>query len=171
MLLSRIDDEAGPVAAVAIRKASFSSEESEALGAVMGSVVDACSDTESKNATRQLIRARTTASLKSEGSDLLAEVNADWERPGGSGRRSGPASGRRTGVGRGSDPVTAVARAAAKACRPRCDVVFAGSSDLDGSEVSIVIVREPTHGLRLGYAVRPRGDHSGPAEAVFTAAG
>ncbi len=170
-LLSRIDDESGPVAAVAIRKASFSAEESQALGAVMGSVVDACSDTESKHLVRELIRAGTTASLKSEGPDLLAEVNADWHRPSATGRPVGPAAGRRTGVGRGSDPVTAVARAAAKACRPRCELVFAGASELDGAEVSIVMVREPNDGLRLGYAVRPPGDHGGPAEAVFTAAG
>ncbi|MGI9597827.1 MAG: hypothetical protein ACR2QK_16805, partial [Acidimicrobiales bacterium] len=169
VLMTRMDDDGQPVAAVAIRKASFSPAEAEAFGAVVGSVVAACSDSEAKAEARRLIRAGTAASLKSEGRDLLAEVNADWQLP--TEDRARPVAGRRTGVGRGPDPVTAVARAAAKACRPRCEVTFAGSSELEDVEVTIVMIRHAEQGLKLGYAVGEKGDRSAAAEAVFTAAG
>lgn len=167
ILISRMDDGGVPVAAVAIRKASFSPAEADAFGAVVGSVVAACSENDSKSGARALIGAGTSASLKSEGADVLAEVNADWTL----GPDHPTPAGRRIGVGRGPDPVTAVARAAAKACRPRCEITFAGSSELEDVEVSIVMIRHATQGLRLGYAVREKGDYSGVAEAVFTAAG
>lgn len=168
-LISRMDDGDTPVAAVAIRTASFGPEEADAFGAMVASVVAATSDDDTKTVRRQLIRAGTTATLKSEGPDLLAEVHADWDLPSSDG--TAPISGRRAGVGRGSDPISAVARAAAKACRPRCEVAFAGSSEVEDVEVSIVMIRQSKQGLRLGFAVRQKGDYTGAAEAVFTAAG
>ena len=65
---------------------------------------------------------------------------------------------------------TSCRAAAAKACRPRCEVVFAGSTELDDGDVAVALVHHHRHGLRLGYAIRPRGDLGGIAEAVFTAA-
>ncbi len=170
VLLSRIDSGELPVASVAIRKSSFSEAEIEALGAVIGSVVTACSDSEAATITRQRIRSGTSATLKSEGDDVLAEVRAEWDLPSGPTTRPDGPAGRRTGLGRGSDPAIAVARAAAKACRPRCEVAFAGNSELEGVDVSIVMISHPDLGLRLGFAVRERGDYGGTAEAVFTAA-
>lgn len=169
ILLSRIDSGEQPVATVAIRKSSFSEPEVEAIGEVIGSVVAACSDTEATALARNRIRSGTTASLKSEGDDVLAEVRAEWVLEPDKTARSEPLPGRRTGLGRGIDPAMAVARAAAKACRPRCEVAFAGTSELEGVDVSIVMIRHPERGFRLGFAVREKGDHSGAAEAVFTA--
>ncbi len=171
VLLSRVDDGDQPVATVAIRKSSFSDAEAEAFGEVIGSIVAACSDSEAKAVARHHMRTGTSASLKSEGDDVLAEVRADWELLTDEANRTNAHLGRRTGLGRGPDPVTAVARAAAKACRPRCEVAFAGSSELEDVDVSIVMIRHAEYGLRLGFAVREKGDFDGAAEAVFTAAG
>ncbi len=167
VLMSRLDDGGQPVAAVAIRKASFSTAEAEAFGAVVGSVVAACSDSEEKSAARRLIAEGTSASLKTTGSEVLAEVNAEWALA----PDVAASPGRRTGVGRDVDPVLAVAKAAAKACRPRCEVTFAGCSELDDVDVSIVMIKHAKHGLKLGFAVGEKGDYRAVAEAVFTAAG
>jgi hypothetical protein len=77
------------------------------------------------------------------------------------------------GTGRGPDVATAVAQAAANACQPQRKVSFAGSLDVDGSTVTVVLVggldldgRPP----RLGVSIRPSGDVVGAAEAVFAAA-
>ena len=75
-----------------------------------------------------------------------------------------------TATGRGPDIETAVARAAANACHPQCKVRFAGSSDLDGHTIAVVIVSDEDGSPRLGVSVRPMGDYSGVAEAVFLAA-
>ena len=75
-----------------------------------------------------------------------------------------------TATGRGPDIETAVARAAANACHPQCHVRFAGSSDLDGNTIAIVIVSDSSGAPRLGVAISPVGDYSGIAEAVFLAA-
>lgn len=165
--MARMDDGQQPVAVVAIRPDPFTPPETEALAAVIGSVVAACSENEAKLTARHAIREGTSVSLKSEGADVLAEVSADWQL---SGQVATGATARRNGAGRDVDPVAAVARAAAKACRPRCEITFAGASDLDDSQVSVVMIRDAQHGLRLGFAVRPHGDYSGAAEAVFTAA-
>ena len=167
--MSRMDDGTQPVAVVAIREQPFSESETMALSEVLGSVVLACSEGDDRLAARQIIEQGTAVSFKSEGADVLAEVTADW--PLAPSPDAIDAMARRTGVGRASDPATAVARAAAKACRPRCELTFAGASDLDDSVVSIVMIRDAEQRLRLGYAVRPTGDFSGAAEAVFAAAG
>ncbi len=167
--MARMDYGSQPVAVVAIREQSFSEPERVALAEVLGSVVLASAEGEERFAARQVIEQGTAASLKSEGADVLAEVTADWPlapKP-----ETIDAMPRRTGVGRAADPVTAVARAAVKACRPRCELTFAGASELDESVVSIVMIRDANQVLRLGYAVRQKGDFTGPAEAVFTAAG
>ncbi len=167
--MARLDDGDQSTAAAAIRTASFSPLEAEALATVMGSLVAACSESAARAAARRLIQDNTAISLKSEGQDVLAEVNAHWELAANGGPAGRPS--RRTGLGRGPDPTTAVARAAAKACRPRCEIAFAGTSELEEGEVSIVMIRDQRQGLRLGYALREKGDHGGVAEAVFTAAG
>ncbi len=166
--MARMHDGEEPVAVVAIRSEPYSPPETEAMAAVLGSVVAACADGEPLQRFRRSIQAGTSVSLKSEGADVLAEVSADWELP--SSAEDACAPPRRAGVGRATDHATAVARAAAKACRPRCEITFAGTSNLDGDQVSVVMIRDANHGLRLGFAVRPIGDFSGPAEAVFTAA-
>ncbi len=167
--MSRMDDGTQPVAVVAIREQPFSEPETVALSEVLGSVVLACSEDDDRLAARQIIEQGTAVSFKSEGAAVLAEVTADW--PLAPSPDAIDAMARRTGVGRASDPATAAARAAAKACRPRCELTFAGASDLDDSVVSIVMIRDAEQRLRLGYAVRPTGDFSGAAEAVFAAAG
>lgn len=78
-----------------------------------------------------------------------------------------------TGTGRGPDATTAVARAAANACQPQRRVTFAGSLDIEGATVTIVLVDgHEVDGSppRLGLSIRPRGDATGAAEAVFGAA-
>lgn len=174
--LSRMDDGTQPVAVVAIREQPFSGPETYALAEVLGSVVLACAEGDERLAARQIIERETAASLKSEGADVLAEVTATWplaqeREPVDTASRPIESLPRRSGVGRAADPVTAVARAAVKACRPRCELTFAGASELDDSIVSIVMIRDASQNLRLGYAVRQKGDFTGPAEAVFTAAG
>ena len=151
--MARMDDGPQPVAAVAIRDRGFEPPESDALAQLLGSVVAACSETPEGSIARHTIGRDTAVTLKTEGADVLAEVTASWPQA------------------EDSDPVNAVARAAAKACRPRCELTFAGASELDDAQVSIVMIRDANQSLRLGYAVRQKGDHSGAAEAVFTAAG
>lgn len=125
-----------------------------------------------------------TASVTAEGDNMVAEVTfrrSDLvgdttirEVAGDDGRAGSGVSGQATviGTGRGPDATTAVARAAANACQPQRRVSFAGSLDVDGSTVTIVLVggfdldgRPP----RLGVSIRPAGDVVGPAEAVFSA--
>lgn len=167
--VARVDDGDHAIAAAAIRRASFPEPEADALGAVVRSIVAACSEDACRAESRYTIGQGTSVSLKSEGPIVQAEVQADWvvECP----PAESVVSGRRVGVGRGQDPAGAVARAAAKACRPRCEIEFAGASSMDGLLVTIVMIRDHRQALRLGFAVRPEGDHSGAAEAVFTAAG
>jgi len=156
-----------PLVAAAIRSTPLSGAEGDGLADIVGALAGPLAGGGAGPALRQSIMEATTISLKSEGADVLAEVNAEWTPPVGA---AGTRSGRRTGVGRGSDPVIAVARAAAKACRPRCEVTFAGATELDDGDVAVALVQHQRDGLRLGYALRPRGDLGGVAEAVFTAA-
>ena len=164
-----MDDGRQPVAVVAIREQRFEADDSNALAQLVRSVVAACSEAPEDSLVRQTIKSETAILLKSEGAEVTAEVQASWQLADGSDPVD--ALPRRAGFGRASDPVNAVARAAVKACRPRCELAFAGASELDDAQVTIVMIRDSDGQLRLGYAVRPNGDHSGAAEAVFTAAG
>ena len=186
--LCRVEGAEDPVGAVAIRKASFAAEEAESLAALVAAVVSACDDRRAGAALRAHIRSGTSTLLKDEGEEVRAEVTADWELPDAQDDRRHPTAGRLVGAGRAGEPVLAVARAAAKACRPRCEVVFAGASPLETSGsvssaqgvddsvdggldgVSIVLLTHPDRGLRLGFAVGRDGDLGSVAEAVFTAA-
>ncbi len=167
--LHRTVEDGRILAATAIRPTSLSPSAAEALAGATRALASSMADRGADLLLRQSIADGTLITLKSEGDDVLAEVNADWplpdpDRPG---RRP-----RRTGVGRGSEPVQAVARAAAKACRPRCEVLYAGTAataDGDG-EVAVALVRHQANGLRVGWAERSRGDLGAVAEAVFTAA-
>lgn len=157
------------VVAVAIREASLPMSAGGPLASAAQSVAASMTDRGVDLKARHTIHAATQVSLKSERDDVLAEVNADWPLP-------PPARQnlrtRRTGVGRGDEPVIAVARAAAKACRPRCEVLFAGvaPNDADDADVAVVLIRHHELDLRVGWAERPRGDLVAVAEAVFTAA-
>ena len=174
--LCRMFDGDDVVAAVAIRPHRFDPAEADTLSSLVSAVVMACSNSDARAESRQRIAAGTRTSLKRDGDDIQAEVVAEWHQPTESKRRHRNGNerepeARRIGAARAPDAATAVARAAAKACRPRCDVTFAGSSAIDDeTEVSIVMIDGPEHGLRMGFAVRGRGDSGGPAEAVFTAA-
>ena len=174
--LCRMLDGADVVAAVAIRQSRFEAAEAETLSSLVNATVVACSNSEARLASRQRIIDGTRTTLKLDGAEIMAEVVAEWHQPteGESKRKRGAGKSggaRRIGAARAADAPTAVARAAAKACRPRCQVTFAGSSEVDDdSEVSIVMIDGPEHGLRMGFAVRQKGDNGGPAEAVFTAA-
>ncbi|MEM7275183.1 MAG: hypothetical protein AAF547_19035 [Actinomycetota bacterium] len=168
----RIDGGDDPIGAVAVRKASFTAEEAETLGSLIAAVVSAFGERGARLEARERIRSGTTTLLKPEDDGVRAEVRADWEldRPDDDAPAPRFKPGLRVGTGRAAEPSLAVARAAAKACRPRCEVMFAGASPLDDDEVSIVLLVHPERGLRLGFAVGPADDHRGAAEAVFTAA-
>ncbi len=174
--LHRGTEDGRVLAATAVRETSMPSASADALGPAVRALASSVADRGVDPGLRHAIRESTQIALKSEGDDVLAEVNADWPLP----RPVKTAMrGRRTGVGRGSEPVQAVARAAAKACRPRCEVVFAGTAptgiEVDEAaggpvgDISIALVRHHDHGLRFGWAARGRGDLGGVAEAVFTA--
>ncbi len=157
------------VVAVAIRDASLPPSDGGSLASAAQSLAVSMTDRGADLKLRHTIHEGTQISLKSERDDVLAEVNAEWPLPSpvGQNHRS-----RRTGVGRGAEPVYAVARAAAKACRPRCDVLFAGVAPnrAGDADVAIVLIRHHELDLRVGWAERPRGDLAAVAEAVFTAA-
>ncbi len=157
------------VVAIAIRDASLPSSAGDSLAAAAQSLAASMTDRGVDLNLRHAIHASTTISLKSEGEDVLAEVNAEWPLPP---PTKANLRNRRTGVGRGTEPVQAVARAAAKACRPRCEVLFAGvaPNGAGDADVAIVLVRHHELDLRVGWAERPRGDLGAVAEAVFTAA-
>ena len=167
--LNRTVEDGRVLAATAVRKASLPPSSAESLAGATRALAASMADRGADLGLRQAIAEGTLITLKSEGDDVLAEVNADWPlpQPSRSGRRN-----RRTGVGRGTEPVQAVARAAAKACRPRCEVLYAGTAptaEADG-EIAVVVVRHQPNGLRVGWAERSRGDLGAVAEAVFTAA-
>jgi hypothetical protein len=185
----RIDDQSVSLAAALVRAAPFDDEESDALARSMRSVASAVSPGGGRDvgagwpaipvATNIVVSADPDARDLSDA--ITAEVTvrnrppgADRRHPGVSSlavaRRSRGSLASLTATGRGPDIETAVARAAANACLPQCRVRFAGSSDLDGNTVSVVIVSDATGAPRLGVAVRPVGDYSGVAEAVFLAA-
>jgi hypothetical protein len=149
-----------------VRHASLPASSGGALGAAVQALASSLADRRADLNLRHSMQRATNISLKSEGGDVLAEVNADWPLP--EGARNG-SRGRRTGVGRAGEPVLAVARAAAKACRPRCEVLFAGLTRCDDGDVAVALVRHHQHGLRVGWAERPRGDLRAVTEAVFTA--
>lgn len=72
------------------------------------------------------------------------------------------------GAGVGADAVAAVAAAAAEICQGDRQVVFAGSSEVGGHTVTIVMMTEAGTRPRLGVAVHEPGDLKGVAEAVLT---
>lgn len=157
------------IVATAIRDASLPPSIGGALAVAVDGLISSMANRGGDLNLRNVIGGSTQISLKSEGDDVLAEVNADWPLP----RPTKPSlRSRRTGVGRAAEPVNAVARAAAKACRPRCEILFAGvAPGADGStDVAVVLVRHHDLGLRVGWSERTRGDLGAVAEAVFTAA-
>jgi len=185
----RIDDPSVSVAAALVRAIPFDRHESDALARSMRSVASAVAPPSGPAspgrpripvATNVLVSANLDAINPADA--ITAEVTVRSDAPGiglvGHGRVSSLAAARRargslaslTATGRGPDIETAVARAAANACHPQCRIRFAGSSDLDGNTISVVIVSDATGAPRLGVSVRPLGDYSGVAEAVFLAA-
>ena len=196
----RIDDQATSVAAALIRATPFDDEESDALARSMRSVATAVAPASGRNinnidteSTRVPVATNVVVTANLDTDDLANAITAEVTVRNSSGRTNGNGAKASTAVrngvhsldaarrargslasltatGRGPDVETAVARAAANACHPQCHVRFAGSSDLDGNTVSIVIVSDSSGAPRLGVAVRPVGDYSGIAEAVFLAA-
>lgn len=171
----RIEDQTVSVAAALVRLTPFDDVESDALARSMASVVTAVSPPVPEGGQPTEVRA-TVASNVSLSADLAgddptnaitAEVTVQ-DPAGATGRTSGLASV--TATGRGPDIETAVARAAANACHPQCRIRFAGSSDVDGQTISVVIVSDHDGAPRLGVSIRPVGDYTGVAEAVFLAA-
>ena len=171
----RIEDQSVSVAAALVRLTPFDDAESDALARSMASVVTAVSppvpDGGHPSDGLTTVTANVSLSADLAGVDpanaITAEVTVqDPART--SGTTSGLASV--TATGRGPDVETAVARAAANACHPQCRVRFAGSSDVDGRTISVVIVSDHDGAPRLGVSIRPVGDYTGIAEAVFLAA-
>lgn len=171
----RIEDQTVFVAAALVRLTPFDDAESDALARSMASVVTAVSppvhigdephDLKTKVASQVSLSA--DVSTADPENAITAEVTVqDSVRT--QGTSLGLASV--TATGRGPDIETAVARAAANACHPQCQVRFAGSSDVDGQTISVVIVSDHEGAPRLGVSIRPVGDHTGVAEAVFLAA-
>lgn len=170
----RIEDQSVSVAAALVRLTPFDEAESDALARSMASVVTAVSPPVpggQPNEVRTTVSSNVSLSADLAGDDPANAITAEVtvEEPGlGSGDNFGLASV--TATGRGPDIETAVARAAANACQPQCSVRFAGSSDVDGQTISVVIVSDQDGAPRLGVSIRPVGDHAGVAEAVFLAA-
>ncbi len=171
----RIEDQSVSVAAALVRLTPFDDDESDALARSMASVVTAVSPPTIDGSQAQVLDAGVTShvTLSAElagddpGNAITAEVTVHDPTHG-----SNPASALAsvTATGRGPDIETAVARAAANACQPQCQVRFAGSSDVDGQTISVVIVSDRDGAPRLGVSIRPIGDYTGVAEAVFLAA-
>lgn len=157
------------VVAIAIRDASLPPSAGGSLATAAQSLATSMTDRGADLNLRHAIHGSTQISLKSERDDVLAEVNTEWPLPP---KADQSQRNRRTGVGRGDEPVLAVARAAAKACRPRCEVLFAGvaPNEAGDADVAIVLIRHQELDLKVGWAERPRGDLGAVAEAIFTAA-
>ncbi len=171
----RIEDQTVSVAAALVRLTPFDEAESDALARSMASVVTAVSppvpEGGQSHELETTVASNVSLSADLAGSDpanaITAEVTVE-DPTRASGITSSLASV--TATGRGPDIETAVARAAANACHPQCQVRFAGSSDVDGQTISVVIVSDHDGAPRLGVSIRPVGDHTGVAEAVFLAA-
>ena len=176
----RIDDQAVSVAAALIRATPFDEAESDALARAMGSVVSAVSPSTVDGVELGSLKTKVATDISlsantSEGDPanaITAEVSVQDPTNAGLVGSGKVASGLAplTATGHGPDIETAVARAAANACQPQCRILFAGSSDLGGNTISIVIIDDESGAPRLGVSVRPVGDYAGVAEAVFLAA-
>ncbi len=171
----RIEDQSVSVAAALVRLTPFDQAESDALARSMAAVVTAVSPPDPDRAEARDLRTKVAAgvSLSADvgagdpANAISAEVSVDDPAvPAG----TAGALASVTATGRGPDIETAVARAAANACHPQCQVRFAGSSDVDGQTISVVIVSDSEGAPRLGVSIRPVGDYTGVAEAVFLAA-
>lgn len=171
----RIEDQSVSVAAALVRLTPFDEAESDALARSMASVVTAVSPPVPGGGqptdVRTTVASNVSLSAELAGGDPTNAITAEVtvQNPSlPSGETPGLASV--TATGRGPDIETAVARAAANACHPQCQVRFAGSSDVDGQTISVVIVSDHDGAPRLGVSIRPVGDYTGVAEAVFLAA-
>ena len=171
----RIEDQTVSVAAALVRLTPFDEAESDALARSMASVVTAVSPPSPNGDQLQDLRPDVASHVAlsadlgdgDPGNAITAEVTVQ-DQAVAVGARSTLAS--LTATGRGPDIETAVARAAANACQPQCHVRFAGSSDVDGQTIAVVIISDHDGAPRLGVSIRPVGDYSGVAEAVFLAA-
>ncbi len=171
----RIEDQSVSVAAALVRLTPFDDSESDALARSMASVVTAVSPPDPDGAEPHSLKTRIASDVsvsadlagQDPGNAITAEVTVH-DAPQAIGPGAGLASV--TATGRGPDVETAVARAAANACHPQCRVHFAGSSDVDGQTIAVVIVSDFDGAPRLGVSMRPVGDYTGVAEAVFLAA-
>ena len=188
----RIDDQSASVASALVRATPFDEEESDALARSMRSIASAVSPTVGRGPEDEWLNLPTATNVSVspnlDSEDPAVAITAEVTVRNTSRsprarvvdparipsletvRRSRGSMASLTATGRGPDIETAVARAAANACHPQCRIRFAGSSDLDGNTISVVIVSDATGGPRLGVSVRPVGDYSGVAEAVFLAA-
>ncbi len=173
-----VDDH--PAVAVAVRASAFSESESDALGAVIASVVTALSDDGSEAARRSELRSSLSVSVDRTEVGVSARVEmaggttVPWlddavERQTDRDDGLGPALRTRHGSATATDAATAVARAAAALCGDNWEIMFAGCSAVDRYTVSIVIVGDDAGRLRMGFAVSTGGDPAGAAEAVLTA--
>jgi hypothetical protein len=112
---------------------------------------------------RAEMAAKTVVRVRSRAGGVVAEVHATWALPEDNRDASAPQSPpRRVGLGKAADAITAVARAAAKAARPRCEVVHAGVIDptaAGGANVAVVravaLIRTIDGQLRLGVGDGP----------------
>ncbi len=144
-------------AAAVFREQQFTPVEARALVRSLRAMVAVVSGSDDEDSTN---RPLVTASVSSRSPEVSAEVTIALDPSGGS---------TLTGTARARDIVAAIACAAANACRPQCEVLYAASIDLEDLSVTIVIVQETGGAPVLGLSLRPQGDHTGPAEAVFSA--
>lgn len=181
----RLDDGTAALAAALVRATPFDDDEADALARSMRSVAWAVSPSGVDGQGQAVVRAKavTNVAVASEidsgdmANAITAEVTVQNRRQTALSTSGGAPSGSTrstmaslTATGRGPDIETAVARAAANACQPQCRIHFAGSSDVDGNTISIVTISDESGSPRLGVSVRPLGDYTGVAEAVFSAA-
>lgn len=149
-------DGPGPVAA-ALRRTALSPAEEWAMLRSLAAVASVVLSERSGSGGEAVPRVSATVSNKQP--LVTAEVTVVLDEPDVS----------LTGTARAEDMVNAIAAAAANACRPQCRILFAGSSDVESMTVTVVAVESEGGAPVVGLAVRPRGDHVGPAVAVLSA--
>jgi hypothetical protein len=156
------------VGVVAVRTAPFDAVERRSLEMVTEALTVLLAGPSPDPDRRQAMAERSSIALKAgSGATVVAELLTDWPQP--PRPLADPHPTRRAGVGRGTSAVVAVARAAAKASRPRCTLVFAGTAPLDDHQIALTVVEDVDHKLRLGVARRAPGDLGAVAESVFAA--
>ena len=145
----------GELAAAVVRREAFSPAEQSTLARLIRSVAVAIGTTRSSLPPD----AGLTAATQHRDGRWRAEVVIDDRGK------------RRRAIAEAETGELAIARSAAKLCRPQVEVSFAGRTELDGTAVTIVVVNDEHNAPFLGLAVTDPEQETGAVEAVFSAVG